>query len=359
MNNLKNQIGRIEVKEEDLEGKSTTSPFFIMMSYVVAVRNGARDWGTGIALNLTNIGQEHKIQHDHIFPKTKLAELLKQKYPGEDGEAQVKKLVNDMSNIAFLSQRENPRKSDRLPKVYLKRILEKFGEQALTAQFVPLEESLWEMDRYEDFLVARRSLLVSGMNKLMDELSKEPTKQEIAVETNLRLERAIAERILAENKIHVVGNQIISLLGDCNKICNSKEREEVFKPTNTLVQKLAVLGKPVENESDFGNLIDASFEVFYEGSGCLQRIPDDFKDEDFVLFSIKHIRNDLRHDLEHGDVKEVDAKKMRLATIYRHYSGKTAFASFDLNDYAKVQLLILEELKTFMENLKLYCINIA
>ena len=355
MNNLINQIGRIDVTDEDLEGKSTNSPFFNMISYVMAVRNRAEDWGTGITLNLANIGQAHKIQHDHIFPKTKLTKLLKEKYSGEDGEAKVKKLVNDMANIAFLSQRENPRKSDRTPKIYLKRIKNKFGEKALTSQYIPLDENLWEMNNYEDFLIARRKLLVVGINKLMDELSREPTQQETIHEALLQEERAKAEKVLSENKIHKLGNEIIILLGDCNKISDSNVGKAIFKTTNTLIQKLGILGTPVNKTNTFGSLIDALFEVFYEGSGDLERIPENFKRDDLVIFTIKHIRNDLRHDLEHGNIREIAAKKLRLKKIYQQYSGKPVFTTLTSDDFLKIQLQILEKLKTFLSELKLIC----
>ena len=88
-------------------------------------------------------------------------------------------------------------------------------------------------------------------------------------------------------------------------------------------------------------------------AGNLQRIQDNFKEEDFVVFTIKHIRNDLRHDLEHGDAKEIDAKNKRLVKIYKRYSSKTAFAALNQDDFSKVQLLILEELKEFLIDLKL------
>src|SRR5438309_5096689 len=74
--NLLQQIGRTDVKEEDLEGKNVNSAF-LMMQYVLAVRNGAKDWESGLALSFTNIGRGHKVTHDHIFPRSKATENLK------------------------------------------------------------------------------------------------------------------------------------------------------------------------------------------------------------------------------------------------------------------------------------------
>lgn len=171
LRNLLQQIGRIEVKEMDLEGKGVNSSFF-MLQYVLAVRKGAKDWGSGLALSFTSIGKGHKITYDHIFPRGKITSLLKEKYSREEDQAKITSLVNDMANMAFLSERENPRKSDRIPREYLRRIRSTFGEEALASQLIPMEESLWEMERFEDFLIARRKLIVKAINELMDNVIK-------------------------------------------------------------------------------------------------------------------------------------------------------------------------------------------
>jgi hypothetical protein len=165
LRNLTQQIGRIEVKEEDLEGKNVNSSFF-MMQYVLAVRNSAKDWGSGLAMSFTSIGKGHKVTYDHIFPRAKLTKLLQEKYP--DDKAKVTSLVNDMANIAFLSEKENPKKSERLPHNYLRQIRDRLGEEALTSQLIPMDENLWHMERFEVFLAARRKLLVESINELLE-----------------------------------------------------------------------------------------------------------------------------------------------------------------------------------------------
>ncbi|MCW8138899.1 MAG: hypothetical protein KIT58_08340 [Planctomycetota bacterium] len=39
----------------------------------------------------------------------------------------------------------------------------------LEAQSVPLDPALWRLDRYDDFLAARRALLADAINGLLDE----------------------------------------------------------------------------------------------------------------------------------------------------------------------------------------------
>jgi len=352
LKNLLHQVGRLEVKEDDLLGKGISSPFF-MMTYVLAVNNEAKDWGTGLALNLTNIGEEHKIEHDHIFPRSKLTTFLKQKY--EDEET-IKKLVNDMANIAFLSRRENPSKSSRQPNEYLRAIKQRIGVDALTAQSIPLEEELWNMDRYEDFLAARRKLIVAGINRIMEQLLTEPSTTQTIITLFSESKKEEMRHIQLENRVHELSDEIQTLLGACNNICSSKSKEVPFKLTSTMMQEIANIGKVATTQPTLEDLLSSLFKIIYEGSGNLVRIPDSLKTEDFIGFTIKHLRNSMQHDLEHGhDEKEIIAKKIRVARIYEKYVGKTTIDIFEPQDFPKLQVKLLEELKVFLDSMKQYC----
>lgn len=168
--------GRLDVKESDLEGKNTKSPFFVM-TYVLAKLNNAKDWGTGVALSLHNMGKEFKNEHDHIFPKSVLEPFLMKKY---DDKQKIKKLVNDIANIAFLYKRPNIIKTNTLPKEYFKKVIAEQGEDALTAQNITLDKPLWELEYYEDFLSDRRKKIAAGINKLLTSLE---TKSESSAKT--------------------------------------------------------------------------------------------------------------------------------------------------------------------------------
>jgi hypothetical protein len=124
-----------------------------------------------------------------------------------------------------------------------------------------------------------------------------------------------------------------------------------------MYKKTIDVGNPATTKDGFGNLIDALYEIIYEGSGSLKRIDDSFKKDDFVGFTIKHIRSDLRHDLERGDAIEVKKKKERLAKIYEKYSSKTSLSSLTNEDFPKIQVQLLRDVKSFLEGLKQYCIN--
>ena len=166
MENILSQSGRLEVKESDLEGKDRRSAFFVM-SYVLARRNNAKDWGSGITFSLQHLGREFKNEYDHIFPRSKLEPFLSKQY---NDRQKVKQLVNDITNIAFLTKRNNAIKSDKLPQEYFRAIINERGEEALTAQNITLDDSLWSLDRYEDFLRNRRKKLVQEINNLIKSL---------------------------------------------------------------------------------------------------------------------------------------------------------------------------------------------
>ena len=125
-----------------------------------------------------------------------------------------------------------------------------------------------------------------------------------------------------------------------------------------MFKRIPDVEKTVTTKDEFGNLVDALYEIIYEGSGSLSRIPENFKKNGFVGFDIKFLRADLRHDLEHGKEKEIKKKKERLSRIYEKYSGKTSISSLKSNDFFKIQVDILKELKSFLSVLKQYYIEL-
>jgi hypothetical protein len=68
-------------------------------------------------------------------------------------------------NFAVQTNREITNKD---PIEYQPKIVKKQGEDVLTAQLVPLDSTLWEMDNYEKFLEVRRSSLIDAMNTFME-----------------------------------------------------------------------------------------------------------------------------------------------------------------------------------------------
>ena len=160
------QRGRIEVKPSDLEGRSTQHPLY-RMTYILAKVNGAIDWFNGSPIGQT-FGSSYEINSHHIFPTSLL--YSSGKYSSENHLH--KKIVNEIANRAFLTSSSNIQISNENPSKYLKEVQAKYPD-ALEKQFIPTDESLWDISRYEDFLAKRRELIAKAINELMAELLTE------------------------------------------------------------------------------------------------------------------------------------------------------------------------------------------
>lgn len=152
---LMRQFGRLTIEPGDLASRGANSPLF-SLAYLTLKDAGAKDWHSGLGISLTHQGKLHFIQWHHIIPKS----LLKQ-HRYETGE------TNEVANMAFITGETNRRISNKDPEVYLNEVLKRQGPDALSAQCVPLDQELWKLDRYRDFLAARRVAIAEKMNEFI------------------------------------------------------------------------------------------------------------------------------------------------------------------------------------------------
>lgn len=164
--NIIEQRGRIDVKADDFEGRTAQHPLFRMV-YILMKAHGAVDWFNGVPLGKT-IGPSYAIHSHHIFPQA----LLYRSGLAADNYMHRQK-VNEIANRAFLTAASNVPLSDTEPSVYLPGIEEKYPG-ALARQFIPMDPALWRVDRYDDFLEARRDLLARKVNEYLNGLIAEP-----------------------------------------------------------------------------------------------------------------------------------------------------------------------------------------
>ena len=150
---LVQDVGRISVTAEDLDDTGVRSALFLA-AYLACRQQGAKDWATGVALSSTNLGTQHLLELHHIFPRAQIAD----RYDRKD--------VNEIANIAFISKAANLRIGTTQPSEYLERI----RQERLTQQFVPMDRSLWKVDKYQQFLQRRRELLAEGINNVVASL---------------------------------------------------------------------------------------------------------------------------------------------------------------------------------------------
>lgn len=164
--------GDLRVRPDDFSGNTIGARFYPMLYMLTRVLK-ARDWGNGgLELNAHMLGRTSALQVHHIFPRAQLY-----RHPKRYARTE----VNAIANFCFLTQTANLEISDRDPAEYFYAVEEKYPG-ALASQWVPMDQSLWHLDRYREFLVARRELLAQAANQFLDGLLGEPkaTAAEIA-----------------------------------------------------------------------------------------------------------------------------------------------------------------------------------
>ena len=149
--------GGLRAEPGHFTGWSLGARFYPVL-YLLTRMGEAKDWGTGLALKANLLGKMNRLEVHHIFPK---AQLYKRSYR--------KMEVNALANFCFLTKDTNLDISATLPEVYFPKV-EAAHPGALASQWIPMDESLWKIDRFRDFLEARKILLAEELNRRMEEL---------------------------------------------------------------------------------------------------------------------------------------------------------------------------------------------
>jgi hypothetical protein len=148
---------------DDVRAKGSGSPIFSLM-YILARSKGAIDYETGQNVAYSNFGSKNKIEFDHIFPQSKLGKKLPEEFESE----KKKRLINEVSNLAFLTKEGNIIKTNDDPEEYFPRVIKKYGtNEHLSRQEIPCVLNLFLYPNYEDFLNARANLITDSINKLI------------------------------------------------------------------------------------------------------------------------------------------------------------------------------------------------
>jgi len=155
--NLRRDVPSFNITPEMVEGKYQRHSFLPLI-FAISRKKNAKDWFTGIVLSSTNVGPEHQLELHHIFPKA----ILK-----EDGDFKTHE-IDDITNIAFLSQKANRTILKSKPEDYLANI----EEDRLKAQQVPLVADLWRVDKFRNFIIERRRLITESINEYMREIGE-------------------------------------------------------------------------------------------------------------------------------------------------------------------------------------------
>lgn len=146
---LTQQVGRLEVTAEDLDGRTARSGLFKTM-FLMFRADKASDWASNLQISPKLAGSSDKIEFHHIFPKA----YLKRARPDVEPRR-----VDDIANLAFIGAQTNKQIRDRSPRQY--RV--DYEPARLEAQLVHLD-GMDDGDQFEVFIERRRQALALKIN---------------------------------------------------------------------------------------------------------------------------------------------------------------------------------------------------
>lgn len=149
--------GGLRAEPGHFTGWSLGARFYPVL-YMLTRMGEAKDWGTGLPLKANLLGKMSRLEVHHIFPKS---QLKKRGFKKPE--------VNALGNFCFLTKDTNLDISNKLPEVYFP-LINAAHPGALASQWIPDDPELWKMDRFVDFLDARKELLAKELNRRMEGL---------------------------------------------------------------------------------------------------------------------------------------------------------------------------------------------
>lgn len=154
MDRLRQQVGRLDITADELEGRNQRSALFKTM-FLAFRATGAKDWRSNLAIALDHSGVQHRLQFHHIFPKA----LLKNHVTSREAD--------DIANLAFIGGKTNRAISDKPPATYLPPLITQLGQPTFDAQAIPVDVALLEVPAYKAFLAERRTRIAAALNAFL------------------------------------------------------------------------------------------------------------------------------------------------------------------------------------------------
>jgi hypothetical protein len=156
------QLGLPEISKDTIKSVvhyQGDGRFFKLLLYMIAYQNKAVDWFTNVRLGYTRhneINREFSIEEHHFFPRS----LLR----GIGIEKEQRELL---ANITFVNPGTN-RKLRHQPYTYIQTY--NIDKKELEKQLIPLDENLWKIENYEEFIEIRSEIITNEINKYIRSL---------------------------------------------------------------------------------------------------------------------------------------------------------------------------------------------
>lgn len=172
--------GHLAVGPDDFAGSTRGARFYPLL-YLLTRVDGARDFGSGLELRAELLGKLTSLQVHHIFPK---ALLRKHGVDRND--------INAIANFCFLTQDTNIKIGMRDPAEYLPEV-QAMHPGVLESQWIPTDPELWHVDRYADFLAARRALLAASAQSFLESLRNPNTQHDDVLLEGLQVDEEVVD----------------------------------------------------------------------------------------------------------------------------------------------------------------------
>jgi hypothetical protein len=149
-------------------------------------------------------------------------------------------------------------------------------------------------------------------------------------------------------RLRGLAEEVSELLYADNERAAGRTGVDVFKMTNKTTRAVKKLGDVRESDEDFGALVDDLYALVYEGSGQCKRLP--VPPPQFAM-DLKFLRNNLRHDLDHGDEADAARKRRRGGELLKKYLGTTAVKTASGAQFRSAQLRLLNAVRRLLKGL--------
>lgn len=167
---LRQDRGHLRVDPQNFADWSRGSRFYPLL-YMLTRMSDTRDLCVGIGLKKGLKGEDYQLQLHHIFPK---ARLYKFGYARNE--------VNALANFTILFRKTNVRIGAKPPEEYFP-YYESKHPGVLKSHWIPMDEHLWKIENYREFLAERRKLLAKAANDFLDQLYHGELAETPAVES--------------------------------------------------------------------------------------------------------------------------------------------------------------------------------
>ena len=170
---LKEDQGDPKVNPQNLDARGVAHPFYNMSCILIRSKAGV-DWSNGLRL-AKPIGQSYSIERHHIFPWS----ILTSEGGYDPGKNLMdNKRVNEIANRVPLTKSGNMDIFYKKPTEYLP-IVQDNNPGNLERFMIPMDEDLWQLSRYEEFLEERRKLIADSINEFMMGLLEENSDDQL------------------------------------------------------------------------------------------------------------------------------------------------------------------------------------